>query len=508
MSTTPTLELDAATMQSLRQMVADAEADWDRAVKESLRAKQYGTPAEAEAARQVRDNALAYMKAMREMLPAAARAAPGPALLAMPTSTHTSLTSLDSAPRALMRNGKNKVEATLENLASVLQTQETMLFGFDEFHGRIMVAPAASRAWQALTETDMIRLRESLARVQDFAPISKDLMRDALDLVAERSLFDSAMVWLNGLTWDGVPRVERFLATHFGTIDDEYTRAVGFYMWTGLAGRVLSPGCQLDMVIALLAKQGTKKSTGLASLAPFPECFSDSLSLHVDDADFKRLIRGKIIVEIAELAGLSKGDVNVVKRVITRRKEEWIEKWQKLPTSYLRRCMLFASTNEEKFLPPDETGQRRWLPVEVTQLDRDQIAADREQLWAEGAVIWRVREMVEAGTGVMFKEAERLAEGRHQKHERTDVWQHAVEVWLKSPPIQFGPNAPKVPPCQRPLTLSEVLKGAIGLDTAHQDARAEKRIGAVLRLLGYESKTVSLNGEKPRRWVGPEYKGG
>ena len=99
-------------------------------------------------------------------------------------------------------------------------------------------------------------------------------------------------------------------------------------------------------------------------------------SLVKDDPDFMRLIRGKIIVEIAELAGLSKADVDVIKRMITRRKEEWTEKYETLTTSYLRRCMFFASTNKEQFLPEDETGQRRWLPVEIELLDDVLISRD------------------------------------------------------------------------------------------------------------------------------------
>src|SRR5205814_348718 len=97
-----------------------------------------------------------------------------------------------------------------------------------------------------------------------------------------------------------------------GAVDDEYTRAVSRYIWSGLAGRVLLPGCQLDMVVALQSPQGRQKSTGLRSMVPDPEFFTDGLSLHQDDDDFKRLIRGKLVVEIAELAGLSRADIHVV----------------------------------------------------------------------------------------------------------------------------------------------------------------------------------------------------
>ena len=94
-------------------------------------------------------------------------------------------------------------------------------------------------------------------------------------------------------------------------------------------------------------------------------------------------MKGKVIVEIAESLRLSKGDNNVVKRVITRTAEEWTEKYQVTQTKYLRRCMLFATTNDQEFLPPDEE-HRRWLPVVIVEIDRALVTADRDQLWAEG----------------------------------------------------------------------------------------------------------------------------
>ena len=51
--------------------------------------------------------------------------------------------------------------------------------------------------------------------------------------------------------------------THFGAVDDEYTRAVGRYMWTGLAGRMYEPGCQLDMLIALKSETGHQEIHGI-----------------------------------------------------------------------------------------------------------------------------------------------------------------------------------------------------------------------------------------------------
>lgn len=384
---------------------------------------------------------------------------------------------------SMIVNSKGELEGRLDYVRRQLETDG--MLSFDTFRGEPMIQRGVTLA--PMTDKDYIDLRTSFEREKGFAPVAKDTMRDAVLAESQRRLFDSGIEWLDAQVWDGVPRVERFMSTHFGAEDDEYTRAVGLYMWSGLAGRMYEPGCQLDMVIALQSRQGTGKSTGLKALASDPDYFTDGLSLHEDDDNFKRLLKGKVIVEIAELAGLSKGDINVVKRTITRTAEEWIEKYQTTKTKYLRRCMLFASTNENEFLPPDETGQRRWLPVVIAEINRELVTADRAQLWAEGAAIWKAR-------GIQYAEAERLAVGKHKAHEVTDLWITRIGEWLNTAPSTGDP------PYLRALAISEVLEGAIHMQPSHMDAKAGQRAGRVLRQLGYVSKNVKIGGHVVKRW--------
>jgi predicted P-loop ATPase len=388
-------------------------------------------------------------------------------------------------------NSKDQYEATLGNLVHVLTLQPQARIGYDEFRACIMIAPMGTEEWQRLTDTNMIELRHKIEVIQGFAPIGRELMRDSLQLIAERHKFDSASTWLDGLVWDGVPRIASFMSGYCGAEDSEYTRAVSMYMWSGLAGRLFEPGCQLDMVIAMQSPQGRKKSTGFRLLAPNPDAFTDGISLQHDDDNFKRLLRGKCIVEIAEMAGLSKADNDVVKRVITRRTEEWIEKYQTVPTRFDRRCMLFASTNNERFLPADETGHRRWLPIQIQELNREMIERDRDQLWAEGAAVWRAM-------GIQWADAERLAPALHKQYEQTDVWDAKIAEWLVTPQQRGDRTLP--PPCERPFTVSDVLQGAIGMTTERMDPRAEKRAASVLRLLDYEPRLVRIDGKPKRAW--------
>jgi hypothetical protein len=413
----------------------------------------------------------------------------------------TAMLLASEIPTTAKTNSKGLAEASLPNLLGTLGAQTRWRLGFDTFRARVMVAPVGTDDWRALTDNDITAMRSYLEHAQRFAPVGKDMMRDALHLVAERCQFDSATLWLDSLVWDGVPRVDRFMADYCGAEDSDYSRAVSRYVWSGMACRVFEPGCQLDMVVALYsAQQGLCKSTALQSLVPDPEFFTDGLNLRYDDDNFKRLIKGKLVIEIAEMAGVSKADIEDIKRTITRKFEEYIEKWQTTPTRYARRCMLFATTNREQFLPADDSGQRRWLPNVITRIDRERVAADCVQLWAEGAAIYRARKS-SGLPGVEFENAERLAKARHAAHEQTDVWEGVIETWLVTP--LAGPNGSELLPAPgtRPLTIAEVLKNALLMNTERMDAKAEKRVAGVLRKLGFENRTVRVGGKQPKRWV-------
>ena len=402
------------------------------------------------------------------------------------------------------KSGLNK--ATLPNLIHTLLTDITVAIGYDTFRGRIMVMREAGH-WEPIKDVDYTRLRKVLEQELAYMPVGKEMMRDALELVAEENRFDSAMIWAQSLKWDGIPRIEKFFSSYCATPDDAYTRAVGRYMWTGLAARVLDPGCQVDMVIALYSStQGLYKSTALQSLVPDPDMFTDGLHLDQDDDNFKRMLKGKLVCEIAEMSGVSKADVIDIKRVITRRVEEFVDKWQTQPTRYPRRCMLFATTNDKHFLPRDESGQRRWLPLEIGRIEREKVALDRTQLWAEGIELWRklVASREAAGStllgGVDFEEAEQLGATRHSEHEQHDIWEETVSRWLETK--KEGQGAPKT----RALTLAEVLSEALLIEPRQMRRVDEMRVAGVLRQLGFYKKRLIINKKQQWRWVGPELK--
>ncbi|HAF5679601.1 TPA: ATPase [Salmonella enterica] len=388
------------------------------------------------------------------------------------------------------RDNRGRIEAEILN--AVMAVARPDFIGvdirFDQFRDEIMLAPAGSGQWRAFTDADYVELRMTMAK-RGFKPVGRELIRDAVLQVSSVQPFDSAITWLEGLEWDGVPRIEVFYHTHFGTANTEYTRAVSLYMWTAMAGRVLKPGIKADMVPILVGPQGCGKSSGVEALSPDPMFFTE-ISFAEKDDDLARKMRGRLLAEIGELRGLNTKELESIKAFVTRTHENWIPKYREFATQFPRRLVFIGTTNEDEFLA-DKTGNRRWLPVEVSGVDVQAIKRDLLLLWAEA------RETFKRLGGVQFRDAERLGASVHEKYTIKDAWLETVEKWLDTPDMLTE----EIPRTREFLLPSDVLRDAIGLNPSHIGKREEMRIGNVLQNCGYLRERRTVKGKQIRVWV-------
>lgn len=359
-----------------------------------------------------------------------------------------------------------------------------MRIGFDEFRDEIMFSVDQGANWVAFGDQHYVHLRLRLEQL-GFGLVGRELVRDVVHAVAMGSRFDTARLWIERLTWDGTPRVASFMTRYLGCEANDYTRAVSLYTWTALAGRVLKPGCKADMVPVLYGQQGAGKSRAAEAMAPCAEFFTE-ISLGDKDADLSRKMRGKLVAELAELRGLRTREIETIKAFITRTHEDWTPKFKEFNTTFPRRLVFIGTTNDEHFLA-DPTGNRRWLPLRVGQVDADAIKRDRDQLWAE-AVRWF------NDNGVMFKDAERLARDVHADHTMTDSWEETIRDWLNTPGFdQVLPSARDF------LRVGDVLTEALQIPAKAVKRSDELRVAAILRVFGYERKKMRVDGAV--RWV-------
>lgn len=401
------------------------------------------------------------------------------------------LTSTDVAEPlplpAFERDKWGRIEATISNAAKAVVRPDFVDIDirFDQFRDEIMFAQAGSGQWQAFTDADYARLRITMEK-RGFKPVGRELIRDVVLLAADEQPFDSATTWLSGLEWDGVPRIETFYHTHFGTADTPYTRAVSMYMWTALAGRVLEPGVKADMVPILVGPQGCGKSSGVEALSPDPAFFTE-ISFAEKDDDLARKMRGRLVAEIGELRGLNTKELESIKAFVTRTHENWIPKYREFATQFPRRLVFVGTTNEDEFLA-DKTGNRRWLPVEVSKVNVKAIKSDLLLLWAEA------RETFKRLGGIQFRDAERLGASVHEQYTIKDAWLETVEKWLDTPDLMTN----DIPRNCEFLRASDVLRDAIGLNPSRIGKREEMRISNVLQNCGYKRVQRRVDGKKMR----------
>lgn len=387
----------------------------------------------------------------------------------------------------MLRNKKNQIEASAENLTNAL-IHGGMCFRrivYDAFTDELCWAsifePFGQEKWRRFTDATMVDVRVELER-RGFKPgFSKEILRECLHAAARRNTIDTAMEWLSRIAWDGTPRIERFAIDCWGWADSDYSRAVGRYVWTALAGRVIQPGVRCDMAPILVGVQGIKKTTSIQAMVPHEDMYAE-IKLDDRDDDISRKLRGKLIGELEELRGLNSRALEEIKAFVSRRRESWVPKYKEFESFFWRRNLFVGTTNDTGFLA-DPTGERRWLPGFSEFVDVDRIIAERDQLWAEGAAEFLME-------GVAWEDAERLAEIEHPRFKANDSWERAIIMWLGTEIIGGAK------PMDKGYVAAGEVMSALGISTGQQNRGHELRVERALKHLGFKEIEIDEDGFK------------
>ncbi len=186
--------------------------------------------------------------------------------------------------------------------------------------------------------------------------------------------------------WDGLERVDTLLIDYLAAEDTPYVRAVTRKTLCAAIKRVLAPGSKFDSMLVLNGPQGVGKSTLIAKLAG--EWFSDSLNLSdTKDKTAAEKLQGYWILEIGELAGLRKAEVETLRSFLSRQNDIYRAAFGKRATPHLRQCVFFGTTNAESGYLRDTTGNRRFWPVKTpgggAKHSWELTEEDIRQIWAE-----------------------------------------------------------------------------------------------------------------------------
>lgn len=329
-------------------------------------------------------------------------------------------------------DGKGNKQVTVNNFVNAFKSDPLLngLLAYDMLKETIVFTRPSftakgSKKGDLVNDTDISIIKGRIERMHGIYNDAK--LNDAIEQVSSDNAFHPIKLYLESLTWDGVPRIDTFLVDYMGAEDNAYTREAFRKMLLAAVTRIYEPGRKFDTALVLYSEQGVGKSTLIQRLSK--GWFNDSLT-NLSGKESYEAIQFAWLVELAELSALRKSDVEAVKNFISKREDTYRGAYARRVKTHKRQCVFFGSTNDDEFLK-DATGNRRFFPVEVKRTRKTRLIFEPEfdaivdQLWAEAMEGYMLGEAL-----TLSDEAEAIAGGtREEFTERTPI-QGLIEEYL------------------------------------------------------------------------------
>jgi predicted P-loop ATPase len=384
--------------------------------------------------------------------------------------TPPSADSLDDAKRPeraverlLVRGRHGAPRADRTNLRTIL-ARDSRVAGriwLDSFRETTMLTEGEEA--RPLSDTDVTRLGSFIERVYAlYAPTQR--IHEVVDWIAKENQRNPLVEWLDGLQWDGVPRLGHWLARGVGAADDPLNASIGRRFLIQAVARARVPGCAAHTVLILAGPQGARKSTVLREL--FGADYYADASLDITDRRTNLVIAQSWAVEFAELDGLAGRNLRAVKAYLSRPEDPFVPPYGRRAITLKRHVVFVGTTNDWTFLN-DPSGSRRFWPVQVGEIDVPWVGANRHQLWAEAAHLHATGEQWH-----LTANEEALRVERADDFSADDPWTPLIEEWARSHPGNVAYTH---------VLMREVL----GIRADQMARGAEMRVAEVLRALGF-----------------------
>lgn len=333
---------------------------------------------------------------------------------------------------------KGNYLATPKNVDLILKNDPNLkkCFAYDVFNDRkalLRLPPWRIKgdAEMFIRDDDEANLRLYLSK-EPWGLEGKQKIADALDVVCRENAFHPVREYFNTLTWDGVRRLDTLFIDYLGAEDTELNRLITRIAFTAAVYRTYEPGTKYDQIVVLVGTQGCGKSTIIEKMAINQKWFSNSMPSPDKPEDAARHLRGKFIIEVGELVGFKKAEVEAIKNFLSKTADDFHAHYGKNDVHRPRQCIFFASTNEEQFLR-DSSGERRYWPIKNCVIQPkynvwENLTPDIVgQIWAEA--IQRYRERIPLLLPVELSNALHAVQ---EEYKKVDEWQGIIEEFLNT----------------------------------------------------------------------------
>ena len=363
-------------------------------------------------------------------------------------------------------DSKNIPHPNVANASAILQRHEAFAgkIWLDTFRDKIFhtLDTPVPRLW---TDADARRVTVFMQQTLKLPKFNLMMVHDAVMHAAECNGRNSLTDWLDALEWDGMPRLDTWLADTLGAELTPYLIAISRNWPIGMVARAYRPGCKMDNMPVLEGAQGRGKTTFLEVLG---DPWYKSLPHAFGDKDFLQSIQGTWLAEIPDMTGFSKREHTQILATITIRNDAYRRSYGRNVEEHPR-VAVFAATSETDDYLKDIRGRRRYWPIRCQDINIDALHAQRDQVFAEAVVRYRAGE---DWYRMPFEaDAEQLARSSE------DVWsdavlEHAEQLWAN-------------PPC---TITSSLLLTKIGVELSKQDDGMKSRVARIMHADGWTQR--------------------
>ena len=399
------------------------------------------------------------------------------------------------------------LENSVWNLMLILNNDPDFAnFGYNELANRVQVTgpvpwdrPADNKFWR---DADTAQLKALLdTRYVSFSSRNHDV---CFAKVADDRRFHPIRDYLDSLPpWDGECRVESLFIRCLEADDTEYVRTVTRRLFAAAVARVYQPGIKFDCLTVIDGAQGIGKSTLLKELVG-DEYYSETLSLtDMDDKTGAEKLQGYWVIEIGELAGMKKADVEKVKGFLSTTDDKYRPSYGRVVESHPRQCVVIATVNGERGYLRDITGNRRFWIIKCRQKEQARkwsfTKEERDQIWAEAVALWR------GGEKLYLEDTELpAAEALQREAMELDERQGIVEEYLNTLlpdnwdgmdlyerrnylSVQYDPTQPRGTTVRKAVSNVEIWAECFGKNPSEMKPADSYAIAALMmRVEGWE----------------------
>lgn len=242
-----------------------------------------------------------------------------------------------------------------------------------------------------------------------------------LDLIAGENRYHPIVDVLNSTKWDGISRIGDFIKT-LTVIPEQEAFAVMIlrkWLFQGVKAIKSQNGYGNGIMLMLSGPQGLGKTSWCREFFSTidPEATMTDFSLDPNKKDDVMRFYEFAFIELGEAElTINKSRMAAVKRILTAEMNQERKAYARHDSLRFRRSFVVATVNHEKCLV-DETGNRRFAPIEVTHIDYNYSShIDMRQLLAE------VNFYLDAGESEVFtKEEMNMINESNKRFEEVDV---------------------------------------------------------------------------------------